>query len=203
MRLSPQTAPYSFSGFYFGLVFCWLIGFGFFPYSYAIDSIGDGEIKCGSRWTGRGFTTFWMLQEKNVGNCGFLKSLQLYSCCQAQELSPEERMGCMQAFTLSISLSHSSNTGPFSTISNTIKISLLPHRTHKYVLIHTQEYFSWLWYQSYNQWHSKWGPLLFIPNSFSLYSASSQAGSYMLNLCKQMLFWQILLSALLWQRIHA
>lgn len=116
IRRSLQTASYSFSGFWFGFL---LVLFWFFPYSYTIDSmcVGDGEINCGSRWTGRGvgidaFATFWKLWEKNMGNCGFLESLQFYSCCQAQELahsmgnrsSPRGETGCMQTFILSISL---------------------------------------------------------------------------------------------------
>lgn len=115
VHIQYKTEPLNFPVFLFWFLFClvglvWVLGVfaGFFfpfPYSYTMDSmcIGDGQINCGSRWTWKvmgteAFATFWILQEKTMQNFGFLKSLWLHSCCQAQELLipagrsiPEER----------------------------------------------------------------------------------------------------------------
>lgn len=87
-----------------------------------------------------------------MGNCGFLESLQFYSCCQARSLTtawaigahPEERQAARKPSTpASHCLSPCSNTGSFHTVLNTTEIPLLPYNIHKYALIHAQDYL-WL-----------------------------------------------------------
>lgn len=99
----------------------WVLGvfadfFFSFPYSYTMDImyIGDGQINCGSRWTGKGMETepFATLDTtgQTMQNLGFLKSLWLHSCCQAQEYPRREVIAisasqCLTAATQPLKIS--------------------------------------------------------------------------------------------------